>query len=588
MRKIITAALAVLCVFTACTKETPEKPAASAPAVTAQQRTETAPQAAENETAPAQEGGETVSGDNDELPLNARVTLSEDSINVNGSGVNAYGTLLNISRGGAYEITGTMTGQITVDVSKEEKVEIILNGADITAPQDAEAVLLVRSADKVIIRMQDETQNGLSSFSEDSNTSGISADDDITFKGEGTLTVKCKGDGIYSKNDIRIKSGNINVYAGGDGIKGKDSVSVSGGTLNIESAGNALVSNNKDETHGNVDITGGIINISSIGENAKGIKAQHVLTIGGGDIRITSQDDAINGENVTITDGDFFISSGADAIHADIRLDISGGTGNITRSTEGFEGMSVTVSGGEWRMHASDDGINATDGSADTVPDFNMPEPPDFGDAPDGDEDKPDFGDMPDFGDVPEAPDFGAPAGGAPMGGREVSPDVYFNMSGGKVYVEAGGDGVDSNGNVEISGGELIVDGPADDYNAPLDFDGGFTVTGGTVIAAGSSGMAQIYESSQPAVTVFFSTVQEPSEIKLISADGDTVCTHAPVKRFAFFTVTSPDIADGTYSLEVGGEKLCEIEVSGNTIVNDKGEAVEGGGMFGRPPVTKG
>lgn len=59
----------------------------------------------------------------------------------------------------------------------------------------------------------------------------------------------------------------------------------------------------------------------------------------------------------------------------------------------------------------------------------------------------------------------------------------------------AGGDGIDSNGDLNVSGGEIYVSGPTSDGDSALDYDGAATITGGAIVAAGYSGMAQNFGS---------------------------------------------------------------------------------------------
>ena len=66
-----------------------------------------------------------------------------------------------------------------------------------------------------------------------------------------------------------------------------------------------------------------------------------------------------------------------------------------------------------------------------------------------------------------------------------------MRISGGVISVSASGDGVDVNGDLEMTGGELYVNGPESGGDGALDYDGSFTLTGGTVAAVGSAGMAQ-------------------------------------------------------------------------------------------------
>ena len=58
------------------------------------------------------------------------------------------------------------------------------------------------------------------------------------------------------------------------------------------------------------------------------------------------------------------------------------------------------------------------------------------------------------------------------------------------VTVNVSGDGIDSNGDIEVTGGELYISGPTSNGDGAIDCDGSATITGGIVVAAGSTGMA--------------------------------------------------------------------------------------------------
>ena len=94
--------------------------------------------------------------------------------------------------------------------------------------------------------------------------------------------------------------------------------------------------------------------------------------------------------------------------------------------------------------------------------------------------------------------------------------DMYIEVNGGKLTVDASGDGIDSNGSIKITGGETYISGPTDNGNGSLDYNTTAVIEGGIVIAAGSSGMAQTFSdsSSQNFVTVFLSDT-ESAETKI-------------------------------------------------------------------------
>jgi hypothetical protein len=161
-------------------------------------------------------------------------------------------------------------------------------------------------------------------------------------------------------------------------------------------------------------------------------------------------------------------------------------------------------------------------------------------------------------------------------------------MNGGYVFVNAGGDGVDINGSVEMTGGTLIVNGPTDNGNGPLDYDGTFQITGGTVLAVGSSGMAQAPGSTSSQYSVLLNLSSAKTAGTLVhfqKSDGTELFTFAPAKKYQSVAYSSSSLSNGT-SIDVyfggsstgtvsdgmysggtysGGTKYTTISVSGIT-----------------------
>ncbi len=57
------------------------------------------------------------------------------------------------------------------------------------------------------------------------------------------------------------------------------------------------------------------------------------------------------------------------------------------------------------------------------------------------------------------------------------------------MFIDASGDGFDSNGQAVINDGIVIVHGPTDNKNGPLDVNGELIVNGGTLLSLGSASM---------------------------------------------------------------------------------------------------
>ncbi|WMJ84765.1 hypothetical protein ACS3UN_05480 [Oscillospiraceae bacterium LTW-04] len=88
-------------------------------------------------------------------------------------------------------------------------------------------------------------------------------------------------------------------------------------------------------------------------------------------------------------------------------------------------------------------------------------------------------------------------------------------ITGVTITVNAAGDGLDSNGILTIEGGFVIVNGSTSNGNSALDYDNSSTITGGTLIAIGSSGMAQApgSDSTQPVLSITFSEMQKDDTV---------------------------------------------------------------------------
>ncbi len=403
-----------------------------------------------------------------------------------------------------------------------DAVRIELNGTD--ADFDGAGLSL---ADGVLTISAEGTENTVSdsanyvfSEGEDEPDAAIFSKEDLTINGTGSLIVTGNyKNGIVSKDDLKIMSGEIRVTAVYNGIKGKDSLTVRDGVIEVEAGNDAMkASNDSEEDRGWVIFEGGITSISA----------------------------------------------GDDAIHAETWLLVYSGNIHIAKSNEGLEAMKVEVYGGDISVTASDDAINAASGSSsgdvfgggnfggfggrggmtvpgntedtnesagnNTQPDFENMTPPD---APDGmdfsdrpelpDGEMPDFGgmtppDMPDgmdFSDRPELPEgmqgsfggqngfggqggFGGNPGGMPTPSTnsdtaetptDNSVDTLFGGRGGRGNQQGGGRGGMNNEQPEdgvwilIAGGTIRAQGG----NDILDTNGTFTQTGGTIIACGAN-----------------------------------------------------------------------------------------------------
>lgn len=505
------------------------------------------------------------------------VTCSGSQVSVDGSGVTAENGQVSITGGGSFVLSGALNGQVCVD-AKDEEIHLILKGIDITS-SDGPAVY-VKKASKVIVTLEADTVNSLTDSQtytlapgEDEPNACLYSKSDLTINGQGSLSVTGNyNHGIYCKDALSITDGNLSVTSVNDGLKGKDSVQILTCSLAIQAGGDGIQSNNgEDAALGYVSIAGGSYTIDAGGdgiqaetalqikggsfqiqsgtaggeESGKGLKGGAALNVSGGSFRLNCTDDALhtNGD-LSITGGEFTIASSDDGVHADGAVTIAGGSIHITESYEGIEGLSVTVTGGEIVLTASDDGVNAADGSG--------------GDFPMG------FGHM-----------------GA-------SSDCFIRISGGSLEINAVGDGVDSNGALYVDGGTLLVGGFTGSGDSALDYENTAEITGGTVIAAGSAGMAAGFTdgSTQYSFLVSFQTAM-PGGTELIVTDssGAEICRYTPQGNYQSIVVSTPQLKNGeTYTVTAGQESLqvTLTQIATNSGGMGGGFGNKGGGFGGR------
>ena len=89
-------------------------------------------------------------------------------------------------------------------------------------------------------------------------------------------------------------------------------------------------------------------------------RRQRTIELCGGDGMKASNDTDLGKGQLVIAGGDITVSSGDDAIKAEQKISITGGTINIKTSVEGIEVPVIVIDDGTITLYASDDGINAS------------------------------------------------------------------------------------------------------------------------------------------------------------------------------------------------------------------------------------
>ncbi len=346
----------------------------------------------------------------------------------------------------------------------------------------------------------------------------------------------------------------------------------------------------------------------SSSDSYKGLKASNLITIVGGQYNIDSCDDSLhtNGD-MLIKGGTFTISSGDDGMHADNTLQIDGASINITKSYEGIEGLSIIINEGDIKLVASDDGMNTASGSSsgDTFGGnqlFGFKNGMNFGDdssANNGDNKnnfqmpqmsdnaKTNNGQMPQMpdnanannGQMPQMNDNSNNSANTDSTTDSSSPSLTIN--GGNIYVNASGDGLDSNGSMTFNGGYVVVEGPTSSGDTALDFDKSLTFNGGTVIALGSNGMVETPTSATNGACIVAQINGSASEeFSVKDSNGKVILSLVATKSYGAAIVYSADIKTGnTYTLNAGSNSS-SVEVS-SAVTSSGSLSTMGGGMRG-------
>lgn len=415
------------------------------------------------------------------------VTLTDSSATAKGkyTGYEIDGTDVSITAAGTYVFSGDCdNGSITVKKGVTG-VTIVLNGLTLTN-DDSAAITLNKTAEASLMAAAG-TINTVADTegSNDENAAvKVKSGAALAIGGTGTLTVDGNAkNGIKGAADavITVAEGKLNINAANDGLSCDDELNITGGTLSITAGGDAVKASpdtgdteNPDTTSlGNVTISGGTLTLNATEDgiqadgdltisggtfhvktngghtteltddsaSCKGFKAGGALTVTGGTLTVDSADDALHaGIDVTISGGTLTLATGDDGVHADNDL-VIGAKGasststpriNITASYEGLEGTTVTVYSGDIDVAASDDGVNAASST---------------------------------------------------LGER--SDKYAISIAGGDLYIDAGSDGLDSNNDITITGGKVEVYGADAMMDAAIDYDGTFTLSGGTLFGAG-------------------------------------------------------------------------------------------------------
>ncbi|MBS6646279.1 MAG: carbohydrate-binding domain-containing protein [Clostridiaceae bacterium] len=383
---------------------------------------------------------------------------------------------------------------------------------------------------------------------------------------EGRIEIDAAKDDsvILEFNGFEITSSGLSAIYG---IKsGEIRLKLMDGTVNkVTDSGEYVLEEGSDEPDAAVFSKGDLIiegggRLEVTGNYSDGIRSKDSLQILSGDIIVTAKEDGIKGkDSLTVDGGNITVKAGDDGIKSKGAVIINDGVIMVSESYEGIEALTIDINGGAIDITSTDDGLNAV-----------------------------------------EDTDSETAGNGMRGGSFAVSENAYVRIAGGVVTVNALADGVDSNGHFYVDGGSLYISGPSGNGDGALDYNGDGIITGGVVIAAGSSGMVQGFSenSVQHSIVAYFENVRAAgTEIKVLDGSGSVIASYKPDKEYSSAVISTPELKmDGTYEI-VAGEETQEVTVTGLiTTVGTKKDGTMPGGrggsggrrMDGRPGMNQG
>lgn len=439
-------------------------------------------------------------------------------------GVNFTDDNVNITIGGDYTLEGTLEDGM-IYINTNEKVMLRLNGVNIT--NQSGPAIYFDNTEKGYIELKENTFNyitdGASYESEDADAV-LFSNDEIEILGSGNITVKANyKHGIVSEGNISIKNGVINIESIEHGIKSDEKVYITGGKIDITSTADGKGIKAEKE----FVMDDGDVNITMCDE---GIESKGILTINGGNINIVSLDDAIN-------------------------------TGSSSTTTEETAEPAEETPKMDENMRPKRDDMTPPDDMPERF--GNMPQRPQMAE-----------GEMPP--EMPnenrgERPDGKFPGGMGP-GFEEVDEEEAkahtITINGGNINITADGDGIDSNGNLIINGGYIVVNGPEGNDNGALDSTGKFELNGGTVLTMSSAGMMTFPrgEETQNIINVTLDEMKDAGTIVSVKdSNGNELISEGAKKKYQRIMFSSNEIKeDEEYTVYIDGEKVSSVIASKN------------------------
>lgn len=323
---------------------------------------------------------------------------------------------------------------------------------------------------------------------------------------------------------------------------GKVFLTLAEGTENAISSGEAyseaaVAANVDGAVYSRDDLTiNGAGSLSVTAAYRHGVVCNDDLVITGGTVTVSAVQDGLHAhDSVRIRDADITVSAGDDGITASndegtSLLYVASGTIRIPACYEGLEAVSVTIAGGDIHIVATDDGINAN-GSGSVL--------------------------------------------------RITGGDITIINGGGR-----DADGLDSNGDIFISGGQLLISVPDDGSSSAIDFgseSGGVCrIDGGTVLACGSRAMAEAISSdSAQGFLMYSASAEAGTAVTLRDSAGNELLREEVPLGFSLVIASAPGLQVGDSCTIAVGDAEETVTIDNSSAASAFGGGQIPGGMSG-------
>ena len=370
-----------------------------------------------------------------------------------------------------YVLSGSATdGSLTLDGSY--KCTLSLAGLTMTNPNGA--AINITNKKRIQLSVKSGTENTLTDGSDGSQKACIYSKGQLQLQGKGTLNVAGNTKHAIKSGDyITVKNLTLNITSAvGDGINCEEYFQMKSGTISINGVGDDGIqcdlggdtstgetTDHEDEDSGNVYIEGGTLNITVTADAAKGIKADGDMKISGGDVTVKTTGGGT-------WDSDDNKTKASSCLSADGNMTISGGTLNLTSTGAGGKGINgdgtFTATGGTTTIKTSGNAVVASSsGNLSTVSSSQQL-------------------------DRYDSDYKSSPKGIKIDGAITISDNAVISVT----TTGAGGEGIESKTNINITGGQVTVNASDDAINSSYNDDtkslstaGDLTISGGYVYA---------------------------------------------------------------------------------------------------------